>query len=45
MSDETPAREDLAELLRRRELTEDRARPAAVEKRRARGGRSPPART
>jgi methylmalonyl-CoA carboxyltransferase large subunit len=40
MSDETPAREDLAELLRRRELTEDRARPAAVEKRRARGGRT-----
>ena len=40
MSDETAGREDLAELLRRRELTEDSARPAAVEKRRAGGGRT-----
>jgi len=35
-----PIREDLAELNRRRELTEDAARPDAVEKRRARGGRT-----
>jgi acetyl-CoA carboxylase carboxyltransferase component len=33
-------REDLAELLRRRALTEDAARRDAVEKRRARGGRT-----
>jgi acetyl-CoA carboxylase carboxyltransferase component len=33
-------REDLAELNRRRELTEDAARPEAVEKRHARGGRT-----
>jgi acetyl-CoA carboxylase carboxyltransferase component len=33
-------REDLAELYRRRELTEDAARPEAVEKRHARGGRT-----
>ena len=33
-------REDLAELLRRRELTEDAARPAAVAKRHERGGRT-----
>jgi acetyl-CoA carboxylase carboxyltransferase component len=32
--------EDLAELLRRRELTEDAARPEAVAKRRERGGRT-----
>jgi acetyl-CoA carboxylase carboxyltransferase component len=35
-----PEREDLAELLRRRALTEDAARPEAVEKRHARGGRT-----
>jgi len=33
-------REDLAELLRRRALTEDAARPEAVERRHARGGRT-----
>jgi acetyl-CoA carboxylase carboxyltransferase component len=33
-------REDLAEILRRRALTEDAARPDAVEKRHARGGRT-----
>jgi acetyl-CoA carboxylase carboxyltransferase component len=33
-------RDDLAELLRRRALTEDEARPAAVERRHARGGRT-----
>src|SRR4051812_45740377 len=33
-------REDLAELLRRRALTEDAARPEAVEKRHGRGGRT-----
>ena len=35
-----PLREDLAELLRRRALTEDAARPDAVAKRRERGGRT-----
>jgi acetyl-CoA carboxylase carboxyltransferase component len=35
-----PEREDLAEILRRRALTEDTARPDAVEKRHARGGRT-----
>ncbi|HKP90749.1 MAG TPA: carboxyl transferase domain-containing protein [Thermoleophilaceae bacterium] len=35
-----PEREDLAEILRRRALTEDDARPDAVEKRHARGGRT-----
>src|SRR3954454_4248804 len=40
MSAEIPDREDLAELQRRRALTEDAARPAAVEKRHARGGRT-----
>jgi acetyl-CoA carboxylase carboxyltransferase component len=33
-------RDDLERLLRRRDLTEDAARPAAVEKRHARGGRT-----
>src|SRR5687768_5139510 len=33
-------RDDLVQLLRRRQLTEDAARPAAVEKRHARGGRT-----
>ncbi len=40
MSTEEPIRDDLAELLRRRALTEDAARPAALEKRHGRGGRS-----
>lgn len=40
MGSERGTREDLAELLRRRALTEDAARPAAVERRHARGGRS-----
>ena len=40
MSRERGIREDLAELLRRRAQTEDAARPAAVEKRHARGGRT-----
>lgn len=40
VSGEIPIRDDLAELLRRRGLTEDAARPAAIEKRHARGGRS-----
>jgi acetyl-CoA carboxylase carboxyltransferase component len=39
MADETP-RDDLAELLRRRALTEDAARPEAVAKRHAAGGRT-----
>jgi methylmalonyl-CoA carboxyltransferase 12S subunit len=38
--DPTPAREDLAELRRRRELTEDAARPEAVSRRHERGGRT-----
>jgi acetyl-CoA carboxylase carboxyltransferase component len=38
-TDETP-REDLVELLRRRALTEDAARPEAVERRHDRGGRT-----
>ena len=43
MPDPTPqdaARDDLAELLRRRALTEDAARPDAVERRHAAGGRT-----
>jgi acetyl-CoA carboxylase carboxyltransferase component len=41
MPDETtPERQDLQELRRRRELTEDAARPDAVEKRHAGGGRT-----
>ncbi|MDO8187778.1 carboxyl transferase domain-containing protein [Conexibacter sp. JD483] len=40
MSTEEPIRDDLAELLRRRLLTEDAARPTALEKRHGRGGRS-----
>ncbi len=39
-SDEASIREDLAELLRRRALTEDPARPEAVAERHARGGRT-----
>src|SRR5215212_3062327 len=40
-TDEAPQqREDLAELLRRRELTEDAARPDAVKKRHAASGRT-----
>ena len=35
-----PDRDDLGELLRRRALTEDAARPDAVERRRGRGGRT-----
>ena len=35
-----PQRDDLAELLRRRALTEDAARPDAVERRHERGGRT-----
>jgi acetyl-CoA carboxylase carboxyltransferase component len=35
-----PEREDLGEILRRRALTEDAARPDAIEKRHARGGRT-----
>jgi acetyl-CoA carboxylase carboxyltransferase component len=35
-----PGRDDLAELLRRRRLTEDAARPDAVERRRQAGGRT-----
>jgi acetyl-CoA carboxylase carboxyltransferase component len=37
---ESEVREDLAELARRRELTEDASRPQAVEKRHAAGGRT-----
>ncbi len=40
MSTEEPIRDDLAELLRRRLLTEDAARPQALERRHGRGGRS-----
>jgi acetyl-CoA carboxylase carboxyltransferase component len=39
-ADPTRAREDLAELRRRRELTEDAARPDAVSRRHERGGRT-----
>ncbi len=39
-SGEEPEREDLAEVLRRRALTEDHARPDAVERRHAAGGRT-----
>ena len=39
-SDEAPIRDDLAELLRRRALTEDAARPPVVADRHARGGRT-----
>jgi acetyl-CoA carboxylase carboxyltransferase component len=39
-TEEEALRDDLAELLRRRALTEDAARPAAVDKRHARGGRT-----
>jgi acetyl-CoA carboxylase carboxyltransferase component len=39
-SDDEPPREGLAELLRRRELTEDAARPEAVARRHAGGGRT-----
>ncbi|HEY4277458.1 MAG TPA: hypothetical protein VGM91_04500 [Conexibacter sp.] len=38
-ADET-TRDELTELARRRALTEDAARPEAVEKRKARGGRT-----
>ena len=38
--DPVPERDDLAELQRRRELTEDVARPDAVTKRHERGGRT-----
>jgi acetyl-CoA carboxylase carboxyltransferase component len=38
--DPTPDRDDLAELQRRRELTEDAARPEVVSKRHDRGGRT-----
>jgi len=37
---EEPRRDDLAELLARRALTEDAARPEAIERRHARGGRT-----
>ncbi|MEH3139513.1 MAG: biotin carboxylase [Mycobacterium kyogaense] len=40
MADPDELRPDLAELLRRRALTEDAARPDAVERRHARGGRT-----
>jgi acetyl-CoA carboxylase carboxyltransferase component len=40
MADTEPQRDDLAELLRRRALTEDAARPDAVERRHAAGGRT-----
>src|SRR5215217_675669 len=38
--DAAPVRNDLVELRRRRELTEDEARPEAVSKRHDRGGRT-----
>jgi acetyl-CoA carboxylase carboxyltransferase component len=40
MTDPAAVRDDLAELLRRRALTEDAARPEAVAKRHAQGGRT-----
>jgi acetyl-CoA carboxylase carboxyltransferase component len=40
MTDPAAARDELAELLRRRALTEDAARPEAVAKRHAQGGRT-----
>jgi acetyl-CoA carboxylase carboxyltransferase component len=40
MDESPPERTDLAELLRRRALTEDEARPEAVERRHAAGGRT-----
>jgi acetyl-CoA carboxylase carboxyltransferase component len=39
-TDSDPVREDLTELKRRRELTEDAGRPEAVDKRHERGGRT-----
>ncbi|HYF26029.1 MAG TPA: biotin carboxylase, partial [Baekduia sp.] len=40
MAADEPVRDDLAELLRRRALTEDAARPDAVSRRHAGGGRT-----
>src|SRR6185295_13637746 len=40
MADETTGRQDLAEVLERRALTEDAARPEAVARRHAAGGRT-----
>ena len=39
-NDQEPERRDLEELLRRRALTEDAARPEAVDRRHAAGGRT-----